>query len=199
METFERFFEDMPINFFIHEGEVTARASEVGMCITNAKTPRDGIKRVSKIISRHVNDFRGLTVVVRLGTTDGKVYDTLCLKSRAIWLVAFFARGKKAEDFRLWASQEVDDIAKNKKVLVDREYLKDLIESVKTSNEQTALAFDAMEDICAHNKKIMSLAGQLLAARKRQLRKEGNLRLELSSLPLFQGEEFKLISPGGAA
>lgn len=188
-QVFQEAFEGHQIHFYQDEnGEIFARADEIGLCMTNAASAREANKRIGDICRRHREDFQGLSVDRKMRSTDGKVYKTKVLKGRGIFLVAFFARSKKATRFRRWAAQMIEELALGNKVLVDRREYEELVESGQRNLNIANQCFDAFELLRQSTDKMASLAGALLSERGIQIKREESLRKTLSDFPLFEGQ-----------
>lgn len=197
-KVFEEAFDGQQITFYQDsDGEIFARADEVGLCMTNAKNLRDAGKRIREILLRNPSDFEGFASDRKLRSLDGKARNVKVLKGRGIFMVAFFARTDKAIRFRRWAAQIVNDLALGNKRLIDEAEYQRLVSSNHRNFEIANNCLNSLEVLVSSTQRIASLAGALLRERKKQLVEEEAMRKELSDFPLFEDEGISVSDPPG--
>ena len=85
-----------------HRGEEWFTADDIGRALGFAG---DAGKAIRKIHERNQEEFEGLSVDVKLTSTDGKRYTQRIFNAQAAVKFGFFAKTKRAKAFRHWASR----------------------------------------------------------------------------------------------
>lgn len=96
-------FGDHEIELITREGEVWARASEIGLALGYSDS-----KAIHRTYARHKDEFTSsMTGVVNLATPSGN-QETRVFSLRGAHLLAMFARTKAAKAFRRWVLDILD-------------------------------------------------------------------------------------------
>lgn len=92
-------FNNLPCNFYRNiNDDILLTREQIGQALEYAY-PDDAL---SKIHKRHFDRLDPLSVVVKLASTDGKIYDTTLYSERGIMEICRWSNKPKANDFMDW-------------------------------------------------------------------------------------------------
>jgi len=102
-------FNEIQTDFYSQNDEMYMTAEQLGICL-GYSNPRTSI---TKLVNRHEyiksDEF---SVVTKLGSTDGKSYDTRLFTEDGIYEITFLSKTAIAQVFRAWARKVIKEIRK---------------------------------------------------------------------------------------
>lgn len=92
-------FNGHPLEIIQHQDEVWFNKEQIGGALGYA----DPRKAINKIYLRNQTELDEYSVGVKLGSTDGKQYETRIFNEEGVMLLTMLSRQPKAAEFRRWA------------------------------------------------------------------------------------------------
>lgn len=104
-------FGSIPCDFYRHKQEIWMTRRQIGEALGYA----DPRKAIEKIHTRNSDRLNQLSVVVNLGTTDGKEYDTYLYSAKGIYEICRWSGQPQANAFFDWVYDVLEQIRKTGK------------------------------------------------------------------------------------
>nr|DAG77123.1 MAG TPA: BRO family protein [Caudoviricetes sp.] len=152
-------FNNLPYNFYRNmNDDILLTREQIGQALEYVY-PDDAL---SKIHKRHSDRLDPLSVVVRLASTDGKMYDTTLYSERGIMEICRWSNKPKANDFMDWVWDIIESYRNNTLSLqnINMKTFTNILTSL--SNTQVVM----MQTLNLLNEKITNLEEQFKPKRK---------------------------------
>lgn len=109
----ELMFQNQPIRLVEKDGKTWASAADISMALGYSRADK-----ITRIYDRHKAEFtHSMTIIVEtptLGVSGNLRTESRVFSLRGAHLLAMFARTEKAQEFRRWVLDVLDENAKNK-------------------------------------------------------------------------------------